>query len=78
MSSISVVIPTRGRQHFLRQAIASVLAQTHARKEIIVVDDGDGAAEARGPHAPLIPCSTIANAAPCPRATWALPRPRAM
>jgi glycosyltransferase involved in cell wall biosynthesis len=46
MSSISVVIPTRGRPHFLKQAIASVLAQTHAPKEIIVVDDGVGAAEA--------------------------------
>ena len=40
MSSISVVIPTRGRHHFLKQALESVLAQTHAPKEIIVVDDG--------------------------------------
>lgn len=48
MSSISVVIPTRGRHHFLAQAITSVLAQTHAPREIIVVDDGVGAAEAVG------------------------------
>ncbi|MCA3562308.1 MAG: glycosyltransferase family 2 protein [Aestuariivirga sp.] len=46
MSSISVVIPTRGRHHFLRQALESVMAQGHAPHEIIVVDDGVGAAEA--------------------------------
>jgi glycosyltransferase involved in cell wall biosynthesis len=46
MSRISVVIPTRGRHHFLRQALDSVLAQGHAPSEIIVVDDGVGAAEA--------------------------------
>lgn len=46
MTSFSVIIPTRGRHHFLRQAIASVLSQTHAAHEIIVVDDGVGAAEA--------------------------------
>jgi glycosyltransferase involved in cell wall biosynthesis len=54
MSSISVVIPTRGRHHFLKQAIASVLAQTHAPTEIIVVDDGEGAAEAVGNMHPTI------------------------
>jgi glycosyltransferase involved in cell wall biosynthesis len=54
MSSISVVIPTRGRHHFLKQAIASVLAQTHAPKEIIVVDDGEGAADAVGRMHPTI------------------------
>lgn len=54
MSSISVVIPTRGRHHFLKQAIASVLAQTHAPREIIVVDDGMGAAEAVGHMHPAI------------------------
>jgi glycosyltransferase involved in cell wall biosynthesis len=54
MSSISVVIPTRARHHFLKQAIASVLAQTHAPKEIIVVDDGEGAADAAGHMHPTI------------------------
>lgn len=54
MSSISVIIPTRGRHAFLRQAIASVLAQTHAPKEIIVVDDGVGAQEAVGQMHPTI------------------------
>ncbi len=48
MSTISVIIPTRGRHHFLKQAIASVLAQSHAAHEIIVVDDGEGAADAVG------------------------------
>ena len=54
MSSISVIIPTRGRHHFLKQAIASVLAQTHAPREIIVVDDGEGAADAVGHMHPTI------------------------
>jgi glycosyltransferase involved in cell wall biosynthesis len=48
MSGISVIIPTRGRHHFLREAIASVLNQTEQPREIIVVDDGTGAREAVG------------------------------
>jgi glycosyltransferase involved in cell wall biosynthesis len=48
MTRISVVIPTRARPHFLRQAVESVLMQSHAAHEIIVVDDGEGAAEAVG------------------------------
>lgn len=35
----SVIIPTFGRPQFLRQAIASVLAQTNGSFEVIVVDD---------------------------------------
>lgn len=54
MTTISVIIPTRGRPHFLRQALASVLAQTHAPQEIIVVDDGEGAREAVGHMHPSI------------------------
>lgn len=54
MSSISVVIPTKGRHHYLRQALESVLAQGQAPKEIIVVDDGEGAAEAVGSMHPAI------------------------
>ncbi len=37
---ISVVIPTRNRLGFLREAIASVQTQTYREKEIVVVDDG--------------------------------------
>ena len=48
MISFSAVIPTRGRHQFLRQAIDSVLAQSHAVRDIIVVDDGEGAREAVG------------------------------
>ncbi len=44
---VSVVIPTYDRLPLLREAVASVLAQTHADLELIVVDDGssDGTAE---------------------------------
>lgn len=46
MLNFSVVIPTRNRHHYLRQAIDSVLQQDHAAREIIVVEDGEGAAHA--------------------------------
>jgi glycosyltransferase involved in cell wall biosynthesis len=48
MTRISVVIPTRARHQFLKQAVASVIGQSFAAHEIIVVDDGEGAAEAVG------------------------------
>ncbi|WP_316369148.1 glycosyltransferase family 2 protein [Candidatus Thiodiazotropha sp. CDECU1] len=38
--SISVIIPTYNRIHSLPRAVDSVLSQTHAPLEIIVVDDG--------------------------------------
>lgn len=40
MLDVSVVIPTRDRQMLLRRALNSVVLQTLAPKEIIVVDDG--------------------------------------
>ena len=37
---ISVIIPTFNRQHHLKKAIDSVMAQTYPHFELIVVDDG--------------------------------------
>jgi len=37
---ISVVIPTYNRYEVLKRALASVYAQTHKAKEVIVIDDG--------------------------------------
>jgi glycosyltransferase involved in cell wall biosynthesis len=39
-STVSVVIPTHDRAFCVRDAIASVLAQTHPEVECVVVDDG--------------------------------------
>src|SRR5689334_10446763 len=38
--SVTVIIPTFNHAHYLADAIASVVAQTHPADEIIVVDDG--------------------------------------
>lgn len=40
MVVISVITPTYNRARFLPNAVASVLAQTHADLELIIVDDG--------------------------------------
>ena len=45
MTSVSVIIPTRNRPQFLKMAVHSVVAQSHAAREIIIVDDGEGASE---------------------------------
>ena len=44
---VSVIIPTRDRMNFLRQALDSVLGQTYRNFEIIVIDNGsvDGTPE---------------------------------
>jgi glycosyltransferase involved in cell wall biosynthesis len=39
---VSVIIPTRNRGAYLRQAVASVLAQLDCTVEILIVDDGNG------------------------------------
>lgn len=50
---VSVVIPTHNRCGFLREAVESVLAQSYAPMEVIVVDDGstDGTAVMLGEYA---------------------------
>ncbi len=47
MVRVSVIVPTFNRREMVREAVASVLAQTVADFELIVVDDGseDGTAE---------------------------------
>lgn len=37
---VSVIIPTKDRPHYLRQAVESVLAQTYPKMEILIIDDG--------------------------------------
>jgi glycosyltransferase involved in cell wall biosynthesis len=37
---VSVYLPTRNRAHLLREAVESVLAQTFANFELLIVDDG--------------------------------------
>ncbi|WP_305597122.1 glycosyltransferase family 2 protein [Phenylobacterium sp.] len=40
VETVSVIMPTFNRGRFLREAIDSVLAQSHAPLEVLVVDDG--------------------------------------
>ena len=54
LPSVAVVIPTKNRHAYLREALASVLRQSHRPAEIIVVDDGAGAAAAVAGLSPLI------------------------
>lgn len=48
--SLTVIVPTYNRLRLLREAVSSVLAQSHPPAELIVVDDGstDGTAECCG------------------------------
>ena len=38
---VSVIIPTKDRPHFLREAVATVFAQENADLELLVVNDGE-------------------------------------
>ena len=40
MTLVSVVVPTRDRRELLAATLASILAQTHAALDVVVVDDG--------------------------------------
>lgn len=40
-SRFSVIIPTRNREHYLREAVDSVLAQRDVELELLIVNDGD-------------------------------------
>jgi glycosyltransferase involved in cell wall biosynthesis len=44
---VSVVVPTRNRPRFLRQAVASVLSQVDVDVEVIVIDDASDSPAAR-------------------------------
>ena len=62
--AISVVIPTRDRHAMLADAVASVLAQDFSDFELIVVDDGAGAADflaGRFAATPAIRCADNAR-----------------
>ena len=39
--AFSVIIPTRNREHYLREAVESVLTQRDVELELIIVNDGD-------------------------------------
>jgi len=52
--SIAVIIPTKNRLGFLRTAVDSVLAQSLPAREIIVVDDSEGAAAALAGLSPVL------------------------
>lgn len=60
---VSVVIPCYNQAHFLPEAIESVLKQTYARREIVVVDDGspDNAAQVAKSY-PAVRCLSQENA----------------
>jgi glycosyltransferase involved in cell wall biosynthesis len=61
---VSCVIPAYNAERFLADAIESILAQTHALFEVIVVDDGstDGTAGIAGRYRDRVRCVTQANA----------------
>jgi len=61
---VSVIIPTYNRAHLLHRAVDSVLCQTHAHLELLVVDDGstDNTAQVLAGYGSSIRVITQANA----------------
>jgi len=55
---VSCIMPTRGRRHFVGQAIKYFLAQCYQDKELIIVDDAQHTCDA---VADLIPPNTLDN-----------------
>lgn len=66
MTTVSVIIPTYNRAHFITEALESVFAQTCTDYEVIVVDDGstDNTEEVLAPYMNLIRYIKQDNAGP--------------
>jgi glycosyltransferase involved in cell wall biosynthesis len=63
---ISCIVPVYNGEHYLGEALDSILAQTYRPLEILVVDDGstDGTAEVVASYGQQLQCLQQANAGP--------------
>jgi GT2 family glycosyltransferase len=66
MARVGVVVPVRNRAVMVREAIASVLAQTHRDYALVVVDDGSDDDTARAVEEALAPAAVPAAILRCP------------
>jgi len=62
--SVGVIIPVRDGERYLAEALDSVLAQTHAPQDVVVIDDGsrDRTAAVATQYAPRVRCVSQAAA----------------